>query len=419
MEPEFVATPAPRSALTFIFITLLLDVTGIGIIIPVIPKLIQHLTGGSVSEAAQVGGWLVFAYAAMQFLFSPVLGNLSDQFGRRPVLLFSLLGFGVDYLFLAFAPTIAWLFVGRAVAGITGASVTTASAYIADVSTPEKRAQNFGLIGAAFGLGFILGPLLGGVLGEYSHQLPFLAAAGLTLLNVVYGYFVLPESLPIERRRAFSWKRANPIGSLRMLGRYPVILGLVASLLFLYVAAHATQSTWTYYVMEKFAWSEKWVGYSLAAIGLLVAIVQGGLIRRINPVLGPRRSVYLGLLLYALGFVLFAFASEGWMMFAFLVPYCLGGIAGPALQGIISGQVPANEQGELQGALTSLMSLTSIVGPVLMTSLFSYFTRPSAPVYFPGAPFILAAVLTLISVTLAARSLATYVAPATNEPASI
>ncbi|SDX46106.1 TCR/Tet family MFS transporter [Hymenobacter psychrophilus] len=405
------ASTAPRSALTFIFITLLLDVTGIGIIIPVIPKLIQHLTGGSVSEAAQVGGWLVFAYAAMQFLFSPVLGNLSDQFGRRPVLLFSLLGFGVDYLFLAFAPTLAWLFVGRAIAGITGASVTTASAYIADVSTPEKRAQNFGLIGAAFGLGFILGPLLGGVLGEYSHQLPFLAAAGLTLLNVVYGYFVLPESLPVERRRAFAWKRANPIGSLRMLGRYPVILGLVASLLFLYVAAHATQSTWTYYVMEKFAWSEKWVGYSLAAIGLLVAIVQGGLIRRINPVLGPKRSVYLGLLLYALGFVLFAFASKGWMMFAFLVPYCLGGIAGPALQGIISGQVPANEQGELQGALTSLMSLTSIVGPVLMTSLFSYFTRPSAPVYFPGAPFILAAVLTLISVTLAARSLASYVAP--------
>ncbi|NVO32063.1 TCR/Tet family MFS transporter [Hymenobacter lapidiphilus] len=409
MEPT--VTPAPRSALTFIFITLLLDVTGIGIIIPVIPKLIQHLTGGTVSEAAQVGGWLVFAYAAMQFLFSPVLGNLSDQFGRRPVLLFSLLGFGIDYLFLAFAPTLAWLFVGRAIAGITGASVTTASAYIADVSTPEKRAQNFGLIGAAFGLGFILGPLLGGVLGEYSHQLPFLAAAGLTLLNVVYGYFVLPESLPLERRRAFAWKRANPIGSLRMLGRYPVILGLVASLLFLYVAAHATQSTWTYYVMEKFSWSEKWVGYSLAAVGLMVAVVQGGLIRRINPLLGPKRSVYLGLLLYALGFVLFAFASKGWMMFAFLVPYCLGGIAGPALQGIISGQVPANEQGELQGALTSLMSLTSIVGPVLMTSLFSYFTRPAAPVYFPGAPFILAAVLTLISVALAARSLASYVVP--------
>lgn len=413
------ATPAPRSALTFIFITLLLDVTGIGIIIPVIPKLIQHLTGGTVSEAAKVGGWLVFAFAVMQFLFSPVLGNLSDRYGRRPVLLSSLLGFGLDYLFLAFAPTIGWLFVGRLIAGITGASITTASAYIADVSKPEDRAQNFGLIGAAFGLGFIMGPLLGGVLGEYSHQLPFLAAAILTLLNVVYGYFVLPESLPMERRRPFSWKRANPVGSLRLLARYPVILGLVASLLFIYVAAHATQSTWSYYVMEKFSWTEKWVGYSLAAVGLLVALVQGVLIRRINPALGPKRSVYLGMLLYAVGFVLFAFASKGWMMFAFLVPYCLGGIAGPALQGIISGQVPSDEQGELQGALTSLMSLTSIVGPVLMTSLFSFYTSPGAPVYFPGAPFLLAALLTLISLGLAARSLASYVVPVTApEPAT-
>ena len=409
---------SPRPS--FIFITLLLDVTGIGIIIPVIPKLIQHLTGGTVSEAAKVGGWLVFAFAVMQFLFSPVLGNLSDRYGRRPVLLSSLLGFGLDYLFLAFAPTIGWLFVGRLIAGITGASITTASAYIADVSKPEDRAQNFGLIGAAFGLGFIMGPLLGGVLGEYSHQLPFLAAAILTLLNVVYGYFVLPESLPMERRRPFSWKRANPVGSLRLLARYPVILGLVAaSLLFIYVAAHATQSTWSYYVMEKFSWTEKWVGYSLAAVGLLVALVQGVLIRRINPALGPKRSVYLGMLLYAVGFVLFAFASKGWMMFAFLVPYCLGGIAGPALQGIISGQVPSDEQGELQGALTSLMSLTSIVGPVLMTSLFSFYTSPGAPVYFPGAPFLLAALLTLISLGLAARSLASYVVPVTAaEPAT-
>ncbi|WP_019947282.1 TCR/Tet family MFS transporter [Hymenobacter aerophilus] len=412
MEPT--AAPAPRSALTFIFITLLLDVTGIGIIIPVIPKLIQHLNGGSVSEAAQVGGWLVFAYAAMQFLFSPVLGNLSDQFGRRPVLLFSLLGFGIDYLFLAFAPTIGWLFVGRAVAGITGASVTTASAYIADVSTPEKRAQNFGLIGAAFGLGFVVGPLLGGVLGKYNHQWPFLAAAGLTLLNVVYGYFVLPESLPAERRRPFAWARANPVGSLQMLARYPVILGLVASLVFIYIAGHATQTTWTYFVIEKFSWGEDWVGYSLATVGLLVALVQGVLIRRINPALGPKRAIFFGMLLYAVGFVLFAFATQGWMMFAFLVPYCLGGIAGPALQGIISGQVPANEQGELQGALTSLVGLTSIVGPVLMTSLFRYFTRPAAPVYFPGAPFLLAAGLTLISLALATRALASYVAPASE-----
>ncbi|QJX48855.1 TCR/Tet family MFS transporter [Hymenobacter taeanensis] len=401
-----------KAALGFIFLTLLLDVTGIGIIIPVIPRLIQHLTGGTVSDAARYGGWLVFAFAAMQFLFSPVLGNLSDRYGRRPVLLLSLLGFGLDYILVAFAPSIAWLFVGRLIAGVMGASFTTASAYIADISAPEERAQNFGMIGAAFGLGFIIGPLLGGLLGKHGHQLPFLVAAGLTFLNVAYGYFVLPESLPAEKRRQFEWSRANPIGSLKMLQRYPVIMGLVASLLFIYVAAHATQSTWTYYVMEKFKWDEAWVGYSLGAIGLLVALVQGVLIRRINPALGQKRSVYVGMALYAVGFVLFAFATKGWMMFAFLVPYCLGGIAGPALQGIISGQVPANQQGELQGALTSLMSLTSIIGPPLMTNLFAYYTSPTTPVYFPGAPFLLGAVLILISLGLAVRSLATYVTPA-------
>ncbi|MBX0289342.1 TCR/Tet family MFS transporter [Hymenobacter sp. HSC-4F20] len=407
---------APRkAALGFIFLTLLLDVTGIGIIVPVVPALIRHLTGGSVSEAARVGGWLVFAFAVMQFLFSPVLGNLSDRFGRRPVLLLSLLGFGLDYLLVAFAPNIGWLFAGRLIAGVMGASFTTASAYIADISAPEERAQNFGMVGAAFGLGFILGPLVGGVLGKYGHQVPFLAAAGLTLLNVLYGYFVLPESLPLDKRRTFEWSRANPIGSLKLLRRYPVITGLVASLLLTYVAAHATQSTWSYYVIEKFKWDEAWVGYSLAALGLLVAVVQGLLIRRINPLLGPKRSVFLGMLLYAVGFVLFAFASKGWMMFAFLVPYCLGGIAGPALQGIISGQVPPNEQGELQGALTSLMSVTSIVGPPLMTNLFSYYTGPKAPIYFPGAPFVLGAVLILVSLLLLTRSLASYVVPAPQE----
>lgn len=411
------ATPR-KAALGFIFLTLLLDVTGIGIIVPVIPALIRNLTGGTISDAARIGGWLVFAFAVMQFVFSPVMGNLSDRFGRRPVLLLSLLGFGLDYLLVAFAPNIGWLFAGRLIAGIMGASFTTASAYIADISTPETRAQNFGMIGAAFGLGFIIGPALGGILGKYGHQVPFLAAAGITLLNVVYGYFVLPESLPAEKRRPFQWARANPIGSLKMLKRYPVITGLVASLLLIYVAAHATQSTWSYYVIEKFKWNETWVGYSLGALGLLVALVQGLLIRRINPKLGPKRSVFLGMLLYAVGFVLFAFASEGWMMFAFLVPYCLGGIAGPALQGIISGQVPANEQGELQGALTSLMSLTSIVGPPLMTNLFSYYTSPKAPVYFPGAPFILGAVLMLVSLLLLVRSLASYVAPAPQDAAA-
>ncbi len=343
-----------EAALGFIFITLLIDVTGLGIIIPVLPKLITELIHGDLSTASQYGGWLTFAYAFMQFSFAPVLGNLSDKYGRRPVLLFSLFGFGIDYLFLALAPTIGWLFVGRMIAGITGASFTTATAYIADISTPEKRAQNFGIVGAAFGLGFIIGPVIGGVLGQYGSRIPFFAAAGLSLLNWVYGYFILPESLPKEHRRPFEWKRANPIGSLLQLKKYPAAAGLISSLVLIYISGHSVQSTWSFYNMEKFNWNEAWVGYSLGFVGLTVAIVQGGLIRVIIPKLGNQKSVYIGLLFYCVGFVLFAFATKSWMMFAFMIPYALGGIAGPSLQGIISNEVPANEQGELQGALTSL-----------------------------------------------------------------
>jgi DHA1 family tetracycline resistance protein-like MFS transporter len=382
-----------KAAISFIFITLLIDVTGLGLIIPVMPKLIESLTGGSISDASRWGGWLTFAYAIMQFLFAPVLGNLSDQYGRRPVLLFSLLGFGIDYLFLSFAPTIGWLFAGRLIAGITGASFTTAAAYIADVSTDENRAQNFGMIGAAFGLGFIIGPVIGGLLGEYGARVPFLVAAGLSLLNALYGFFVLPESLPKESRRPFQWKRANPLGSLLHLRKYPAIGGLVFSLVLVYIAGHAVQSNWTFFTIERFGWSEKLIGISLGVVGLLTALVQGGLIRFTNPWLGNEKSIYLGLGLYCVGLVLFAFASQSWMMFLFLVPYCLGGIAGPALQSIISGNVPSNEQGELQGALTSLMSATSIVGPPLMTNLFAYFTQPSAPIQFAGAPFLLGSLL--------------------------
>jgi len=392
-------------ALIFIFITLLIDVTGIGIIIPVIPKLIMELTGGTISEAALYGGWLLFSYAIMQFIFSPILGGLSDQYGRRPVLLLSLLGFGLDYLLLGFAPSLAWLFVGRLLSGIMGASFTTASAYIADVSEPEKRAQNFGLIGAAFGLGFIIGPSLGGLLGQYGSRVPFFVSAGLTLVNVLYGYFVLPESLSKENRRDFSWKRANPVGTLLNLRKYPVISGLILSLVLVYIASHATQSTWTYFTMEKFAWDEKMVGLSLGFVGVMSALVQGGLIRLIIPKLGQKRSLYVGLALYTIGFFLFAIATEGWMMYAFLVPYALGGIAGPAIQGIISTQVPANAQGELQGGLTSMMSFTAIVGPLLMTGLFTFYTNPTNKIYFPGAPFLMGAILCLISLILAMRSL--------------
>lgn len=385
-----------KAAIGFIFITLLIDVTGLGVIIPVMPKLIEQLLHtADISKASQYGGWLTFSYAIMQFIFAPVLGNLSDKYGRRPVLLFSLLGFGIDYLFLSFAPTIGWLFVGRVIAGITGASFTTASAYIADISTAENRAQNFGMIGAAFGLGFIIGPLLGGLLGEFGPRIPFIVSAGLALLNLVYGYFVLPESLVPEHRRPFEWKRANPLGSLLQLKKYPGVAGLVMSLVLVYLAAHAVQSNWSFFNIEKFHWTPKMIGISLGMVGLLVGVVQGGLVRVVNPKIGNEKSVYVGLGLYALGLLLFAFASQSWMMFVFLIPYCLGGIAGPALQAIISGHVPPNEQGELQGALTSLMSATSIIGPPMMTNLFAHFTAPGAPVYFPGAAFLLGAVFML------------------------
>jgi len=382
-----------KSALGFIFFTLLIDVTGLGIIIPVLPKLIEELIHGNISMASRYGGWLTFAYAIMQFLFSPFLGNLSDKYGRRPILLFSLFGFGVDYLFLSFAPTIGWLFVGRIIAGITGASFTTATAYIADISAPEDRAKNFGLVGAAFGLGFIIGPVIGGLLGQYGSRFPFMAAAGLTFLNFAYGFFVLPESLPVNNRRKFEWKRANPFGAFKHLKKYPAVAALALSFFLVYMAGQSVQSVWAFFGIERFRWSEKLIGLSLGMVGLLVGLVQGVLIRYINPKLGNIKSIYIGFGMYALGLVLFACATQGWMMFVFLVPYCLGGISGPALQSIITGHVPANEQGELQGALTSLISATSILSPVIMTSLFAYFTSKSTSVYFPGAPFMLGAIL--------------------------
>ena len=380
-----------KAAIGFIFITLLLDVTGLGIIIPVIPKLIEELIHGNISQAAIYGGWLTFSYAFMQFIFSPVIGNLSDKYGRRPVLLCSLFGFGIDYVFLALAPTIGWLFVGRIIAGITGASFTTATAYIADISAPKDRAKNFGMVGAAFGLGFIIGPVLGGFLGEYGSRIPFIASAILTFINLIYGYFVLPESLPLENRRPFDWKRANPLGAFRHLKKYPVVATLAVSFFLVYFAGQSVQTVWAFFGIERFHWSTGMIGLSLGLVGLLVGLVQGVLIRWINPRIGNIKSIYIGFALYGIGLFLFSIATQGWMMFIFLVPYCLGGIAGPALQSIITGHVPANEQGELQGTLTSLISASSIISPLIMTGLFSHFTSPNTTIYFPGAPFLLGA----------------------------
>lgn len=390
-----------QAALGFIFITMLIDVIGWGIIIPVIPSLIEELINGDISEAAKVGGWLTFAYAITQFIFAPIIGNLSDKYGRRPIILISLLGFTIDYIFLALSPTITLLFIGRIIAGITGASITTASAYIADISTPENRAKNFGMIGAAFGLGFIIGPVIGGLLGQYGSRIPFYATAILCFLNFLYGYFILPESLPKENRRAFDLKRANPVGIFFHLKKYPKLIGLIIAMFVLYIASHAVQSNWSYFTMYQFSWDEKMVGLSLGMIGLLVAIVQGVLIRWINPILGNEKSIYVGFFLYSLGMFLFAFANQSWMMFVFLIPYCLGGIAGPALQAVISIQVPASEQGEIQGTLTSLMSASSIIGPPLMTGIFYYFTQDHAPFTFAGSPFFLGGILMTISALIA------------------
>lgn len=393
------------AAIGFIFITMLIDIIGIGIIIPVIPKLLQELNHSDISEAAKLGGWLAFAYAFTQFLFAPFMGNLSDRFGRRPVLLVSLMAFAVDYIVLALAPTVALLFVGRIIAGVTGASISTAMAYISDVSTPENKAKNFGMVGAAFGIGFIIGPVIGGLLGQYGSRVPFYAAAILCFVNFIYGYFVLPESLTPEKRRAFEWKAANPIGALARLKKFPNIIILVAAMFFMYFASHAVHGNWSFYTMYRYDWDERMVGISLGVIGLLVAIVQGGLVRFVNPRIGNGKSILIGFALNAIGQFLIAFAVQEWMVFLFLLPYCLGGLAGPAIQSEITNHVPANEQGQIQGTLASLNSATATFGPLVMTTIFYYFTHDTAPFKFPGAPFVLASLLMIMAWIMAYKGL--------------
>lgn len=393
-----------KGALTFVFITLLIDFIGFGIVIPVVPKLIEELIHGNISDASLYGSLLTFSYAVMQFIFAPILGGLSDRFGRRPVLLASLFGMGIDYILVALAPSIFWLFIARMISGVTGASMTAATAYIADVSPAEKRAQNFGLVGIAFGVGFIVGPLLSALVSPLGVRMPFFVAAALSLMNWIYGYFILPESLAKENRRPFSWRRANPVGSLRHISNYKQLYSLMGAFVLLFIAGHSLQSTWTYYTMFRFNWTESQVGYSLAFVGVLIAIVQGGLIRVVLPKFGMQKSMYIGLSLYFIGFLLFGLAPTGWMLILVLIPYCLGGITGPSLQGIMSNSVPANEQGELQGALTSIMSLTGIVGPLIMNNLFYLFTNDKRPFLFPGAPFYLSALLTLGCLLLVIRS---------------
>lgn len=395
---------AGKSAVLFIFTTVLVDTIGFGIILPVLPALIVQLTGQGLSRASEYGGWLWFVYAVMQFFCAPVLGNLSDRFGRRPVILFALLALGVDYVIMGLAPTLAWLFVGRTIAGMAGASFTPAYAYLADVSPPHRRAQNFGLVGAAFGMGFIIGPAVGGLLGTLGPRAPFFAAAALSLLNVGFGLFVLPESLPPESRRPFVLKRANPLGTLLQLRRYPTVLGLAGALFLWQVGHQVLPSTWAFYTMLKFHWSQAQVGASLAFVGVVMAISTGGLTRLLVPRLGERKAALAGILSGAAAFTGYAFATEGWMMYAWMVGWLFAGLVHPSMNAIMSRQVAANTQGELQGGVASLFSISTIVGPLFMTQVFGAFSAGTARRYFPGAAFLCAAVLAVGAALLFLRA---------------
>lgn len=394
-----------QAALGFIFITILIDIVGIGLIIPIVPELIMELTDKSNSEAAFIGGLLTATYAIMQFLFAPILGGLSDKLGRRPVLLIALLGLGLDYLVIVFAPTLAWLFIARMISGICGSSMTVANAYIADISLPEERAKNFGMIGAAFGIGFIIGPAIGGFLGELGTRIPFLAAAILSLLNWLYGYFVIPESLSPENRRSFEWKRANPVGTLANIFKYKTLLGLILCLFLIYIAAFSVQGNWAFFTKEVFDWTPKDIGFSLTFVGIMVALVQGLLLGPIVKKIGEVKAVYVGLFFNLVGLFSFAVATESWMAYAIIVPYALSGLTGPSMQSIMTAMIPKNSQGELQGGLTSVLMVTAIIGPPLMTGIFTYYTGPESSIYFPGAPFILACTLAIIGSLFAINSL--------------
>ncbi len=412
---------AGGGTLLFIFILVLVDSIGFGIILPVLPRLIMELTGVGIDRAARFGGGLAFVYALMQFFCAPVLGNLSDAHGRRPVLLFSVLALGVDYLIMGCAPRISWLFIGRLIAGVAGASFTPAYAYLADITPVERRAQSFGLMSAAFGIGFILGPAIGGLLGTLSPRAPFFTAGIIALANAALGFFALPESLPPGKRRPFHWTRANPLGTLRQMRHYPAVL-LTLGALFLWQLAHQVlPATWAFYTIFKFHWSSAQVGYSLAFVGLVMAVSQGVLTRVLIPWLGGmRRAALAGMLAALLAYLGYALATEGWMMYVVGLTTFLFALTYPSMNALASEQIPANAQGELQGAIASLGSLSAIIGPPLMTQIFSRFSGPAAALYFPGAAFITAAGLTLVCALLFLRALrlAPQLAAARDPPAA-
>jgi MFS transporter, DHA1 family, tetracycline resistance protein len=395
-----------RSPIVFVFLALMIDTIGFGIITPVLPQLIMQISKVDVGAAARIGGALFAVFAGLQFLFGPVIGNLSDRYGRRPVLLTSMLVFGLNYALMGFAPSIGWLFVGRAITGISGAIYAPANAFIADVTPPDRRAQSFGLVGAAFGLGFILGPAIGGFLGELGPRAPFFAAAGLALFNCVFGFFVLPESLPPERRRPFSLARANPLGTLRAFRGQRFVLGIATAAFFWQLAFQVYPSTWSYYAIAKFQLSTREIGATLAMSGLSTAFVQSALTGRLVKKLGERRTALLGVAWGGLMFCCFAFVPHSWMMYPVLAISGLQGIANPSINALMSRELGPERQGELQGGMASVIGLSSIIGPFTLTQVLALFTAPDARYVFPGAAFVLASLLALTCFVLLSIALA-------------
>jgi DHA1 family tetracycline resistance protein-like MFS transporter len=408
-----------RAAFVFIFITILLDVLALGVIIPVLPQLVKSFSGGDTARAAETIGIFATVWALMQFVFSPILGVLSDRFGRRPVILISNFGLGFDYILMALAPSLPWLFVGRIISGITAASMSTAQAYIADVVAPDKRAGAYGMLGAAFGFGFVIGPALGGVLGHYDPRLPFWLAAGLSISNGIYGLFVLPESLAPENRSPFSWAKANPLGSLKLLGSKPRLMGLAAIGFFSRLAHEVLPSTFVLYAAYRYSWDERQVGGTLAAVGVCSVIVQGGLVRPVVKRLGERGAVLLGLLLGAAGFAIYGLASTGWMFLAGIPLMSMWGFSGPALQGLMTREVSASEQGQLQGANSSLYGISGMTGPLIFSYVFSNAIGRFSGAGLPGLPYLLAAGLLVLAAAVGFRfAKETPASPVVLEPAA-
>jgi len=391
-----------KHAIYFIFITVLIDMIGFGLIIPVMPDLIRELTGLEANESVLLGMLLIVSYASMQFICAPIIGGLSDRFGRKPVLLAALAGFAIDYTIMGFAPVFWLLLAGRLLAGVFGASYSTANAFIADITPPEQRAGRFGMIGAAFGLGFTFGPLLGGYLGDwFGPRAPFLAAAALAGMNFVYGLIVLPESLAPENRRRFDWKRANPFGALMQMRKYPAVLGLMAAVFLMLVGHSVFPATWSYYASFRYGWDSGDIGLSLMVVGISSAVVMGGLTRIIVPKIGEWRAIWFALGLGIFSYAAYGLAGLGWMVYPIIIIGALGGIGQPSLQGVMSRIIPPNAQGELQGAMTGLQSLSMIMGPLAMSPLFNFFSSDRAPVFLPGAAFFLASALTALAILVA------------------